>query len=66
MCDFASNGNDKTINCSSFSADQAAQVIFITLEEPDVAYDENHNSGFWTFIYNQGFEVAINGVKYFA
>jgi cathepsin C len=60
------NNNDKTLNCSSFAVDDAASVLFITLEYPDAAYDQNHNRGFWTFVYNQGFEVVINNVKYFA
>ena len=56
-------GHDNTINCSDFKAISELQV---ELFFPDVAVDTEGNVGFWTLIYNQGFEVQINGKVYFA
>lgn len=36
------------------------------LEFPNVAFDDLGNKGYWTIVYNQGFEVVINYRKYFA
>ena len=58
------NGHDNTINCdSSF---KVVTELRVHLLFPDVALDDNYNVGFWTMIYNQGFEVVLNGTKYFA
>ena len=38
----------------------------VTLEFPNTAIDEDGNVGFWTIIYNQGFELVIHNRKYFA
>ena len=56
-------GHDNTINCSEF---KAVSQLEVELLFPDVAVDKDGNTGFWTLIYNQGFEVEINGKKYFA
>ena len=38
----------------------------LTLSFPDNVVDEYGNVGFFTIIYNQGFEVVINNQKFFA
>lgn len=52
-------------NCSSASQIAAQYTVKVNLEYPDVAIDEFGNKGFWTIIYNQGFEVVVGGIKYF-
>ena len=59
-----SGGNDNTLDCSgSFNI---TSKVMVTLTYPDVAKDMDGNTGFWTIIYNQGFEVVLGGRKYFA
>ena len=57
-------GYDNSINCMSEFETQ--RTVTVTLDYPDNAKDSMGNAGFWTMIYNQGFEVVVNGVKYFA
>lgn len=57
-------GHDNSLDCSSGIS--AVSKVVVTLSYPDVATDEHGNTGFWTIIYNQGFEVVIDSKKYFA
>jgi cathepsin C len=50
-------------DCSNFKPNKKVRI---TLQYPDLATDEFGNVGFWTLIYNQGFEVVIAHRKYFA
>eukprot|EP00054_Salpingoeca_dolichothecata_P003024 m.24929 g.24929 ORF g.24929 m.24929 type:complete len:454 (-) comp13482_c0_seq2:216-1577(-) len=60
------NGYTNSVNCSLIDNMKIEETYLVTLKEPDVAVDDKGVQGFWTFIYNQGFEVVINDVKYFA
>lgn len=57
-------GFDRTLNCSSFVSGKTE--LKLELLFPDLAVDQYGNKGFWTLIYNQGFEVTISGRKFFA
>lgn len=50
-------------DCSRF---QVVKKASFQLRYPDLVTDEYGNDGFWTMIYNQGFEVVIANRKYFS
>ena len=57
-------GFNNTLDCSK--PFDVKRTIRVELLYPDVAQDEFGNQGFWTLIYNQGFEVVVGTRKYFA
>ena len=60
-------GHNNSIRCSHFDATKDTVKIFtVQLLFPDIVFDSDYNRGFWTMVYNQGFEVVVNNRKYFA
>ena len=60
-----SGGQDNSIDCSGDF--KTVEKLMVTLDFPDIATVKGSSEeGFWTLIYNQGFEVAVDGRKFFA
>lgn len=61
--------NDRTLDCSEFSAHDVETVTIVNLINPnraEVINPQNGESGHWTMIYNQGFEATVGLKKFFA
>ncbi|KAJ9586859.1 hypothetical protein L9F63_019541, partial [Diploptera punctata] len=55
---------DNSINCTNFQS--PVTRIKVNLQYPNIVTDQYGNKGHWTMIYNEGFEITVNGRTYFA
>ncbi|KAK3103808.1 hypothetical protein FSP39_022041 [Pinctada imbricata] len=64
--DMGSREHGSSLKCDSPASFEKVSSLRVNLLFPNLAIDEFGNKGFWTLIYNQGFEVVIHGRKFFA
>uniref|UniRef100_S4RP41 Dipeptidyl peptidase 1 n=1 Tax=Petromyzon marinus TaxID=7757 RepID=S4RP41_PETMA len=57
-------GQNSSIDCSSMGP--PVQSVTVHLQKFDLASDELGRPGFFTIVYNQGFEIELNNYKWFA
>ncbi|CAL1570277.1 unnamed protein product [Knipowitschia caucasica] len=56
-------GPEQNMSCSTEGVGESTATV--TLEKLSVATDDLGNTGFFTLVYNQGFEVVLGGYKWF-
>lgn len=57
---------DSIVDCPKHNLIKTKNKLVVKLSFPNVAVDQFGNAGFWTMVYNQGFEVVVAGRKFFA